>query len=256
MSPISIRKNESRSADKKKSPAQKGPGFDIGFNKLRGIEIRQSVLYGRQQEVAVLGEPVTHDVGVFGRVVVMAPQNRNRAKIVLFEKELRVEVRLTNLEDDLVASLLRKLIDQLLNHLRADLHTTRLSIYREIQNVKLRFMKLINHESNDFLVALGNHADAVSLAKATEEVFFRPWELEALMLDLQNFRHIPADEPSDLNLKTVSFRFDGHYGLPAICTTAKRPGVTQTSCKTMSVEITDEIFRKARRTISKGRKRA
>ena len=78
-------------------------------------------------------------------------------------------------------------------------------------------MQLIDHEADNFLLVLRDHADAVSLAEATQKVFFRPGKLKALMLNAQNIRHISTNQPTDLNRQFWLFLVtNGHDGLLAI----------------------------------------
>src|SRR5207248_9923962 len=54
----------------------------------------------------------------------------------------------------------------------------------------------VDHEADDLLALLGDHADAVPLAEAAKEVLFGPGVLEALLLGLQDLGHVPADHPA------------------------------------------------------------
>ena len=69
----------------------------------------------------------------------------------------------------------------------------------EVEDVELVLVELVDHEADDFFAVLRDHADAVALTEAAEEVFFRPGELEAGRLDVENFGHVPADHPADVN---------------------------------------------------------
>ena len=63
-------------------------------------------------------------------------------------------------------------------------------------------MQLVDHESHDPLVVLGDHADAVPLAEMSEEVLLGPRLLETRSLDLQHLGHIPTYQPADLDLQS------------------------------------------------------
>jgi hypothetical protein len=45
----------------------------------------------------------------------------------------------------------------------------------------------------------GHHANAVALAKTTNEVFFAPGELEPVVFGLEHFRHVAPDHPTDVD---------------------------------------------------------
>ena len=67
-------------------------------------------------------------------------------------------------------------------------------------------MELVDHEGDDGVAHLGDHPDAVPLPKTAGEVLIRPGKLESLLLDCQNFRHVSADHPAELNPESVGFR--------------------------------------------------
>ena len=62
-------------------------------------------------------------------------------------------------------------------------------------------MKFIDHEPNNFVVFLGDHADAIALPQTTNKVFFVPSKLETLVFDTQHGRHITANHPTDVNAR-------------------------------------------------------
>src|SRR5262249_61781222 len=70
---------------------------------------------------------------------------------------------------------------------------------REVEDVQLGLVQLVDHEADHLLALLGHHADAVALPQAAEEVLFRPGILEALLLGLQDFGHVAADHPADVH---------------------------------------------------------
>src|SRR5262249_41245538 len=61
-------------------------------------------------------------------------------------------------------------------------------------------------EADDLLAMLGDHADAVALAQAAEEVFLGPGELEALLLGLEDFGHVPPNHPADVDARLFLLR--------------------------------------------------
>src|SRR5579871_1360988 len=97
----------------------------------------------------------------------------------------------------------RQLADQFADHLPADAEPTLGWGHGEVQNVQLGLVQFIDHEADDFLVELRDHANAVALPQATKEVFFGPGMVEALLLRLQNLGHIAANHPPDMDANLV-----------------------------------------------------
>jgi hypothetical protein len=62
-----------------------------------------------------------------------------------------------------------------------------------------RAVQLVNHEAHDSVVMFSDHPDAVALAQAPDEVILAPGELESFSLDIEHFRHIAANHPTDVN---------------------------------------------------------
>ena len=60
--------------------------------------------------------------------------------------------------------------------------------------------QFVNHEADDAFLPFGDHADAVALPEAAEEIFLGPGEFEALPFDVEDFRHIAADHPANLHI--------------------------------------------------------
>ena len=54
----------------------------------------------------------------------------------------------------------------------------------KVENVQTVLVQFVNHEAHDFTIAFGNHADAVSLSQAANEVVFGPRELETISLSM------------------------------------------------------------------------
>src|SRR5262245_19422378 len=69
--------------------------------------------------------------------------------------------------------------------------------------MQLRLVQLIDQKAHGSLALLGDHADAVALAQAAQEVFLCPGKLEALLFRLQDFRHVAPDHPADVNAKLL-----------------------------------------------------
>jgi len=49
----------------------------------------------------------------------------------------------------------------------------------EVEDVELVLVQLVDHEPDDLLADLGDHADAVPLAEHAEELLLAPGEIEA-----------------------------------------------------------------------------
>ena len=126
----------------------------------------------------------------------------------MFEEELGGEVGLSDFGDDFASSLLRELIDETLDHALADLLAPSRGRDGEVEDVKSGFMEFINHESDDLAILFGDHADAVALSQAAEEILFRPLKLEAGLFDGQDFFHIASDKPADLKLLVRLMNFE------------------------------------------------
>src|SRR5579883_3176879 len=99
-----------------------------------------------------------------------------------------------------------QLANELGDHLRADAKTAEAGIDGEIEDVQLVLVQLVNHEADHLFTLLGHHADAVALTQAAQEIFFGPGILKALLLRLQDLRHVPADHPADMDTNLFLFR--------------------------------------------------
>ena len=74
-----------------------------------------------------------------------------------------------------------------------------LGVDGEIEHVELVLVQLVDHEADDPLAVLGDHADAVALAQHAEELLLAPGILEARVLDGQDLGHVAADHPADMD---------------------------------------------------------
>src|SRR5262245_32889651 len=70
---------------------------------------------------------------------------------------------------------------------------------RKVEDVQLGLVQFVDHEPDDLFALLGDHADAVALAEAAEEIFLGPRVLEALLLGVQDFGHVAPDHPADMH---------------------------------------------------------
>ena len=85
---------------------------------------------------------------------------------------------------------------------------------REIQDVQPRLVKLIDHEPDDSIVTLGDHADAISLTQRPHEVVVVPRELETLLFDFQDLGHVSPNHPANMNPQLPLF-LESHSHLRA-----------------------------------------
>jgi hypothetical protein len=69
----------------------------------------------------------------------------------------------------------------------------------EVEYVEPGLVQLVDHEPHNPIVVLRDHADAVALAQASNKVLLEPRELETFVFDVQDFGHIAADHPPDVN---------------------------------------------------------
>jgi hypothetical protein len=73
----------------------------------------------------------------------------------------------------------------------------------ESNDIQPRSVKLIDHVPDDLVAVLGNHADAVPLAKMLQEVVIRPRKLKRVRFDAVHIGIVAADHPAD----KVNFHF-------------------------------------------------
>src|SRR5262249_58586816 len=73
----------------------------------------------------------------------------------------------------------------------------------EVEHMQLGLVQLVDHEPDDLVFVLGDHADAVPLPQAAEEVVLGPGEVEAAVLGAQNLRHVSPDHPADVHANPV-----------------------------------------------------
>ena len=91
------------------------------------------------------------------------------------------------------------LLTSLLDHLAADALAAELGMGGEVEHLDLVAVQLVDHESDDPLAELGDHADAVPLPEHAEELLLAPGELETRMLDGQNLGHVAPDHPANVH---------------------------------------------------------
>jgi hypothetical protein len=64
--------------------------------------------------------------------------------------------------------------------------------------VNAALVELVNHKADDLFASFGDHSDAISLSKASYELFFRPREFKAGLLDLHDRWHVSPNHPADM----------------------------------------------------------
>jgi hypothetical protein len=70
---------------------------------------------------------------------------------------------------------------------------------REIEDVDLIAMELVNHKADDLFAVLGHHPNAIPLPENPEEFFLGPGMLEAGVLNGQDLGHIASDHPANMD---------------------------------------------------------
>src|SRR6185437_7920749 len=73
----------------------------------------------------------------------------------------------------------------------------------EVQELQLLLVQLIDHETDDLVSLLGDHADAVALSQDLEKILFSPAVREAISFDLEDLFHIASDHPADVDLNSL-----------------------------------------------------
>lgn len=210
-------------------PARKGIGLRSLLNRLSLASTRSYSRRKRFGELAChprdavvgLGEffrsrliAKLHQIGVFGCVVVEITQNRDRFEAEVLEEQLCFEVRFANFKHDSVASFVRQFTEQFLHHHIAHALATVVAVNGKVQNVKAIFVQFVDHKTDDFSVAFGDHADAISLPEAADEIILGPWELETITFDAQYIWHISTDHPANVRGFASLFSLF-HVGLPS-----------------------------------------
>src|SRR5690606_5733334 len=155
---------------------------------------------------------ILHQVRILGRVFVIGPQYGHGAKAGHLKEELGGQIRLANFQRDPHPPLARQFAEQLLDHLPADAAATEFRGNRKVEDVEPRLMELVDHEPDDALAALGDHANAVALPQAADEVFFEPGKFKAAALDVEHLRHVAADHPTNVDADLL-LRIGAHRGL-------------------------------------------
>jgi hypothetical protein len=85
---------------------------------------------------------------------------------------------------------------------------------REVKDVQLGLMQFVNHEADDFLAVLGHHANAIALAQTAQEILLGPGVFETLLFRLEDFGHVAANHPADMDASLFFFRTTrAHDGL-------------------------------------------
>src|SRR5207244_4634393 len=139
-------------------------------------------------------------------ILVRGAQHPNRPERLGPEKELRVQIGFADFQRNPRPPVARQLGNQFGDHLGAHPRAPATRMHREIEDVQLRLVQLVNHEADYFFALLGDHADAVALPQTAEEVLLGPGEFETGLFGLQNLRHIAADHPANMDARLFFFR--------------------------------------------------
>ena len=142
---------------------------------------------------------VLHQVRIFCCIIIKIPHDAYSAESLFSKKLLRCKICLAHLKQNAVTPLMGEFADEFFHHALTNGLPAEFRMNRKIKNVESCFMELKHHECNNSFFNLRNHADAIALPKAADEILFRPWTLKTLILDIQHFRHISADHPSNMN---------------------------------------------------------
>lgn len=148
---------------------------------------------------------VFHRIRIFASIFVVIPKNRSGAESGFLEKQLSAEIRFPDFERNGSSALLRKLIDQLSHHVCPYAESTILLCNRKAHHMHAILEELVNHEASYAMFVIRNHANAISLPQAAQEVFLVPGELKALCFDIQHIHHIPTNHPPHLNICRIHF---------------------------------------------------
>lgn len=140
-----------------------------------------------------------HDVGVFVRVVVVIVKHRDGTEPERTEEFLGVEVGLADFKEDAVATAGREFFDQFFEHLCPDLAASDVGCDREIEDVDVFLVEFVDHEPDDTVSMLGDHADTISLSKTEDEIVFVPRKPETDVFDIEHFLHVPTNHPPDMD---------------------------------------------------------
>lgn len=155
--------------------------------------------------------PELHQVSVFDCVIVKITKHGNGSETNGLKEQLSLEVGLSDLQHDPVATLQRKLAQELVHHRLPNPCATVIGVHGEIQDVQTVLVQFIDHESDNFVIFLGDHSNAIALTKTTDEIFFGPGKFKAGVLDAEYRRHITADHPANMNTQRSWVGF--HFGL-------------------------------------------
>jgi len=75
--------------------------------------------------------------------------------------------------------LVRKLADQLGNHLSTNTRAAIFVMDRKIKYMETSLVQLVDHEADHLVIMLGNHPDAIALPQAAYKILFVPGKFKA-----------------------------------------------------------------------------
>ena len=126
-------------------------------------------------------EPVLHQEGVLAA----SPRRSSAGRVTAWKSCVRKKswaARFVSRTSSVIR--VRRWLDSLLMSLAticaADAAAAVGGVDGEVEDVQLVLVQLVDHEADDLLAVLGDHADAVALAEAAEEIFLGPGVLEAV----------------------------------------------------------------------------
>jgi len=129
---------------------------------------------------------IQHPIRILIRVAVESFQYRYCTESHPTKEQLRTKVSFSDFERDLVAALIRQLANQFVYHLTPDPAMAEIRMNREVHDMKSRPMQFVEHETDNLLFVFHDHANAVALSKATNEILLLPRIWITLSLDSQN----------------------------------------------------------------------
>src|SRR5262249_39679479 len=111
----------------------------------------------------------------------------------------RSQIRLADIQGNPIPPLGGELADELEDHLTAHSVPSELGMSGEIQDVDLVPMQLVDHEADDALAVLSDHADAIPLSQDAKELFLAPRIFKACVFDREDLGHVATDHPPNVH---------------------------------------------------------
>ncbi len=84
----------------------------------------------------------------------------------------------------------------------------------KVKNVQSVLVQFVDHETDNLVIAFGDHADAIALPETADEIILGPRELETITFDAEHVGHIATNHPADVGgVACLCSLF--HVGLPS-----------------------------------------